>query len=175
MDWDNKIEELADIEDIMNEDEPDFEDLLPTYNLMNPARIQYLEKWLDLSLLEEFADHEKTKAENYKQISTLQNGYTQQEELEKLKSFEFELESYDELKIQLKQAENSFKADSIYIKFSKVFENESDGLIVIEKLSSGLSVILRHPISRSMLSGILISKNIRKKKVGTAEFYMVFL
>ena len=108
-----QISKVLDIEDIISRDEPKFPSLTSTHLLMTPQKLQYLEKWLELSFLEE---REKNLTEN--SASRSPNPLQ--------KKFEFDLESYEELSLALNNLPQNFNHNpSIYLKFSQLFESET--------------------------------------------------
>jgi hypothetical protein len=122
-----QIAKVIDIEDIISKDEPKFPDLTSTHKLMTIQKLQYLEKWLELSFLEE---REKNRSENsdaaQKSKFQTQGYFIPNSDLQK-KKFEFDLESYEELSLALNNLPQNFNHNpSIYLKFSKSFESEKD-------------------------------------------------
>jgi hypothetical protein len=86
-----------------------------------------------------------------------------------LKKFEFELESYDELSISLKDKHLKYEeGQTINIKFSKTFANdETLSEYLLENFQIGANIVINHPTTQTMLSGVLARKNLRKKKFPT--------
>jgi hypothetical protein len=123
---------------------------------MTIEKLQYLEKWLELSFLEE---REKNRSENSdaaQKFKIQTDGYYIPSSLPSQKKFEFDLESYEELSLALNNLPQNFNNNpSIYLKFSQLFESETQAEILLELLNIGLNFSICHQKRRTSISGTL--------------------
>ena len=105
---------------MFSNEEPKFRGFEEIFNNLNLAKIQYFAKWLDMILIEEnhkLKSNSEEKTEEYNQYATM-----------------LDFESYDELKIYLK--ENRSDRD-LLLKFSHFFQQEVEASMFLEKLARG--------------------------------------
>lgn len=150
---------IPDIESLFTPTEPKFNGFQEVYNLLDLPRINYFVRWMDMILVEESfnlkQDPEVRKRENDQCTTSL------------------DFESYDELKIFLKDSKASDR--DLLLKFSHFFVSESDASLFLEKLYRGQSISLKHESMNIVLYGLVKSKSIRRKEIFAHEFFVMNL
>src|SRR3990167_8048075 len=129
-----------------------FEEIL---KVLTMDKLEYFLNWLDLIFIEEnycLKDNSSKKVDELTQYSTL-----------------LDLESYDELKLYLKDNRND---RDIMLKFAHYFKEEYEAALFLENVNKGQSITLKHLKLNLQIYGTVKSKSIRKKRIFAYDYFL---
>ena len=149
---------FPDLEDMFTEKEPKFRGFEDFFRPLSIPKLNYFAKWFDLILIEESYANKHANEEKLDEKSQ--------------QSTDLDFESYDELKIYLKEQKSE---RDLFLKFSYFFLSEIEASFFLEKICRGQSIYLKHKSTNIVLYGVVKSKSVRRKMIMTNEYYVMNL